>query len=37
VINATSATQRGTFMQDNATWTFYDPGYSIVLGVRGTF
>jgi len=37
VINATSETQRGTFMQDNATWTFYDPGYSIVLGLRGTF
>jgi TonB-dependent receptor len=37
VINATSATQRATFMQDNATWTFYDPGYSIILGLRGTF
>jgi hypothetical protein len=37
VINALSETQRGTFMQDNATWTFYDPGYSVVLGLRGTF
>jgi TonB-dependent receptor len=37
VLNALSETQRATFMQDNAAWTFYDPGYSIILGLRGTF
>ena len=37
VTNALSETQRATFMQDNATFTFYDPGYSVTLGVRGTF
>ncbi|MGH8179194.1 MAG: hypothetical protein ACREV5_23285 [Steroidobacter sp.] len=22
---------------DNATWTFYDPGYQVTLGFRGKF
>jgi len=37
VNNVTSETQRATFQYPNATWTYYDPGYSILLGVRGTF
>jgi len=37
VNNVTGEKQRATFMQDNATWTFYDPGYSVTLGIRGTF
>ena len=35
--NVTSETQRATFQYPNATWTYYDPGYSITLGIRGTF
>jgi hypothetical protein len=37
VINITSETLRSTFQFDNATFTYYDPGYQILLGVRGTF
>ncbi|HEU4590205.1 MAG TPA: TonB-dependent receptor [Steroidobacteraceae bacterium] len=37
VTNITGEHQRSTFVYDNATWTFYDPGYSILLGIRGKF
>ncbi len=37
VINLTSEPLRTTFQYDNATYTYYDPGYSVILGVRGTF
>lgn len=37
VTNITGENQRTTFVNDNATWTFYEPGYSILLGIRGTF
>ncbi|MET0496699.1 MAG: TonB-dependent receptor [Steroidobacteraceae bacterium] len=37
VINLTGETQRATQQFDNATYTFYDPGYSIVVGLRGKF
>jgi len=36
-INVTSEPQRQTFQFDNAAFTYYDPGYSILLGVRGRF
>jgi TonB-dependent receptor len=37
IINFTSATQRSTFQFSNATFTYYDPGYQILLGIRGKF
>lgn len=37
VINITSEPQRSSFWHDNATFTYYDPGYSVLVGVRGTF
>jgi TonB-dependent receptor len=42
VINITSETQRQTWGNDsvayaNATRAFYDPGYSVLLGIRGKF
>jgi len=42
VINITSETQRQTWGNDsiqfeNAARTFYDPGFAVLLGVRGTF
>ena len=37
VINITSEPQRATFQHDNATFTYYDGGYTILLGIRGTF
>jgi TonB-dependent receptor len=37
VINLTSEPLRTTFMHDNATFTYYDPGYSVIVGVRGKF
>jgi TonB-dependent receptor len=37
VINITRETQRGTFQFPNATFTYYDPGYQILLGIRGKF
>ncbi len=42
VINITGSTQRQTWGNDttqfsNAARTFYDPGYAVLLGVRGTF
>jgi TonB-dependent receptor len=36
-INITSETQRQTFQFDNATHAFYDPGYAVLLGLRGKF
>jgi TonB-dependent receptor len=37
VANVLSEDQRATFWQDSATFTYYEPGYSILLGLRGTF
>jgi TonB-dependent receptor len=37
VINLTGEEQRTYFWHDNATFTYYDPGYSVLVGVRGTF
>jgi TonB-dependent receptor len=42
VINITGSTQRQTwgndnFQYSNAARTFYDPGFAVLLGVRGTF
>jgi TonB-dependent receptor len=37
VINITGETQRSTFQFPNATFTYYDPGYQILLGIRGKF
>jgi TonB-dependent receptor len=42
VINITGSTQRQTWGNDsiqfsNAARTFYDPGYAVLLGIRGTF
>jgi TonB-dependent receptor len=42
VINITGETQRQTWGNDttpfsNATRAFYDPGYAVLLGIRGTF
>ena len=37
VINITGEPMRSTFQYDNAAFTYYDPGYTILLGVRGTF
>jgi TonB-dependent receptor len=37
VTNIMGETQRSTFMQDNATNSFYEPGYSALLGIRMKF
>jgi outer membrane receptor protein involved in Fe transport len=37
VINLTGETQRSTQQFANSTLSFYDPGYSILLGLRGKF
>ncbi len=37
VSNILSEDQRATFWQDNAAFTFYEPGYGVLLGIRGTF
>jgi TonB-dependent receptor len=37
VTNLTGETQRSTFLYDNAAYTFYDPGFSVLLGIRGKF
>jgi TonB-dependent receptor len=37
VINMTKAALRSTFTYNNAAYTYYTPGYSIMLGVRGSF
>lgn len=34
-INLLKAKLRSTFTYDNATYTYYQPGYTIMLGVRG--
>lgn len=36
-INMTKAGLRQTLTYNNATYTYYDPGYTILLGVRGSF
>nr|WP_255682547.1 TonB-dependent receptor [Dyella sp. 2HG41-7] len=36
-INMTKAGLRQTLTYSNATYTYYDPGYTILLGVRGSF
>ncbi|MFC4525888.1 TonB-dependent receptor [Dyella halodurans] len=36
-INMTKAALRTTFTYDNAAYTYYTPGYTIMLGIRGTF
>jgi TonB-dependent receptor len=37
VINLTKAPLRSTFTYNNAAYTYYTPGYTIMLGVRGSF
>lgn len=37
VSNLTGEPLRTTFYYDNAAFTFYDPGYTATLGIRGTF
>jgi TonB-dependent receptor len=37
LINITSETQRQIFQFDSATWTYYDPGFQVLLGIRGKF
>ena len=37
VINITSEPLRQTFAFDNAAYEYYEPGYTVLLGVRGTF
>ncbi|WP_425600990.1 TonB-dependent receptor [Dyella sedimenti] len=36
-INMTKAPLRTTFTYNNAAYTYYTPGYTIMLGVRGSF
>jgi TonB-dependent receptor len=36
-INITEEPRRAFQGFENATYTFYDPGYSVLLGIRGTF
>ena len=36
-INLTKAKLRSTFTYDNAAYTYYSPGYTIMLGIRGSF
>ena len=37
VTNVLSEDQRSSFWKDDATFTYYEPGYSVLLGIRGTF
>ncbi|MBE8716491.1 TonB-dependent receptor [Cellvibrio polysaccharolyticus] len=37
VINLTGESSRNTFQHDNATYEYYDPGFSVMLGLRGKF
>lgn len=37
VSNLTGEPLRTTFYYDNAAFTYYDPGYTATLGIRGTF
>jgi TonB-dependent receptor len=36
-INLTKAKMRSTFTYDNAAYTYYSPGYTVMLGIRGSF
>lgn len=36
-INMTKAALRSTFTYENAAYTYYTPGYTIMLGIRGSF
>lgn len=37
VINITEEPQRSTFEYDNAAFTYYEPGATVLLGIRGRF
>lgn len=37
VINLTDEPQRSTFEWDNAAFTYYEPGTTVLLGIRGRF
>jgi len=37
ISNLTGEPLRTTYQYDNATFTFYDPGYTATLGIRGSF
>jgi hypothetical protein len=37
VINLTNAEQRSYFQFSNATFTQYDPGRTVIVGLRGSF
>ena len=37
VINLTNAEQRSYFQFNNATFTQYDPGRTVIVGLRGSF
>lgn len=36
-INLTKAKLRSTFTYNNAAYTYYSPGYTVMLGIRGSF
>ncbi|MEW9571814.1 TonB-dependent receptor [Rhodanobacter sp. Si-c] len=36
-INLTKAKLRSTFTYNNAAYTYYTPGYTVMLGIRGSF
>jgi TonB-dependent receptor len=36
-INMTKAALRSTFTYNNAAYTYYTPGYTVMLGIRGSF
>ena len=37
VINITKSTQRSYFQFPNAAFSYYEPGRSVMIGVRGSF
>jgi hypothetical protein len=37
ISNLTGEPLRTTYQYDNATFTYYDPGYTATLGIRGSF
>ena len=37
LINLTEAPRRAYQGWENASYTYYDPGFSVLVGVRGTF
>jgi hypothetical protein len=37
VINVSNAKQRSYFQFNNATFTQYNPGRTVIVGLRGTF